>query len=189
MALLPQSSQPEVGVRRTVGQPIMHTDTPTRLDFIFVSSGPQLLEGLVSQLLEPTSRTQEDAGRLPVHYRSDNRGKAVWHHILSKRFLSQQVTSSLHTHNSRSFISVLAVNCTDKQVWVWLWIIFSSVFISGPQRMCLILVLHSLPQCVTVSQMCSVTSARPSNKLLLHSKIGNIITYAQRKHQYHNMNR
>lgn len=111
MALLPQSSQPEVGVRCTVGQPIMHADTPTRLNFIFVSSGPQLLEGLVSQLLEPTSGTQEDARRLPVHHCSDNRGKAVWHHILSKRFLSQQVTTSLHTCDTSGFISDLVVNC------------------------------------------------------------------------------
>lgn len=47
--------------------------------------------------------------------------------------------------------------------------------------MCLILDLHSLPQFVTVSLTCSVTSALLSNKLLATSKTGNIITYAKKK--------
>lgn len=55
----------------------MHTDALTLCYFIFVSSGPQLPEGLVSQLLEPASRTQEDAGRLPVYHCGDNGGAAV----------------------------------------------------------------------------------------------------------------
>lgn len=58
---------------------------------VSVLSGHHLPKGPVSQLLEPTSRTQEDARRLPVHLCGDDGGTTMRHHILSKRFPPQQV--------------------------------------------------------------------------------------------------
>lgn len=66
---------------------------------------------------------------------------------------------------------------SDRSLLIFYFIIFSSpFFISDLLKKCLILVQRSLPQSVTTSPTCCVTSARPSNKLWPRSRIGTITT-------------
>lgn len=90
MALLPASSQPEVqavniysnifyrcaikkDTEKVVYSPILLLNETSSL----MSTGPKLLKRPVSQLLESSSRTQEAAGRLPVHLCGYHRGTEV----------------------------------------------------------------------------------------------------------------